>query len=97
MLEYKINQDYIARNLCVNRDKPGMHCNGKCQLRKNLERDEQQQSNSANGKEKNEVVYIDELEAFDFTPYAPSTLVIAYYQSSVPHTPLSDCFRPPQV
>ncbi|OON66472.1 hypothetical protein B0919_21815 [Hymenobacter sp. CRA2] len=31
-----LNRDYVARVLCINRDKPQMHCNGKCHLRKQL-------------------------------------------------------------
>ncbi|UOQ78013.1 hypothetical protein MUN84_05160 [Hymenobacter sp. 5516J-16] len=31
-----LNQDYIARVLCINRDKPQLKCNGKCHLRKQL-------------------------------------------------------------
>ncbi|HVW98251.1 MAG TPA: hypothetical protein VHA56_19955 [Mucilaginibacter sp.] len=27
---FKLNQDYISKNLCVNRNRPWMHCNGKC-------------------------------------------------------------------
>lgn len=34
--EFKINQKYIAAALCENRDKPEMHCNGKCYLMKKL-------------------------------------------------------------
>ncbi len=35
-LEYIINYDYIVKELCVNRDKPKMACNGKCHLMKEL-------------------------------------------------------------
>ena len=35
-LEYYANQKYIATHLCVNRDKPWMHCDGKCYLHKKL-------------------------------------------------------------
>jgi hypothetical protein len=31
-----MNQSYIAETLCVNRDKPMMHCNGKCYLSKKI-------------------------------------------------------------
>jgi hypothetical protein len=31
-----LNQDYIARVLCINRDKPQLKCNGKCHLRQQL-------------------------------------------------------------
>jgi hypothetical protein len=32
VLEYLINYDYIVNELCENRDKPVMSCNGKCYL-----------------------------------------------------------------
>lgn len=34
--EFIINYDYIVNKLCVNKNKPGMHCNGKCYLKKEL-------------------------------------------------------------
>ena len=37
-VEYVINQDYIAEFLCINKDKPKLECNGKCQLVKELEK-----------------------------------------------------------
>ncbi|RAJ05167.1 hypothetical protein LX64_02321 [Chitinophaga skermanii] len=36
LLEYNLNQAYIAANLCENKNKPQMHCNGKCHLKKQL-------------------------------------------------------------
>jgi len=30
---YYLQQDYIAQNLCANRDKPQLACDGKCHLR----------------------------------------------------------------
>jgi hypothetical protein len=38
--EYAINKDYIAKNLCENRDKPKLLCNGKCQLAKKMAAEE---------------------------------------------------------
>jgi hypothetical protein len=35
-LEYEINKAAITASLCENKDKPAMHCNGKCHLRKQL-------------------------------------------------------------
>ncbi len=35
VLEYYANYDYIANELCINKDKPYLECNGKCYL--NLE------------------------------------------------------------
>lgn len=33
---FKINQDYIAEELCINRDKPELSCAGKCILNSKL-------------------------------------------------------------
>ena len=35
---YEINKDYVARELCVNKNKPWMKCCGKCYLRKQLKK-----------------------------------------------------------
>lgn len=42
VLSFLSNQDFITRNLCENRAKPEMHCNGKCHLRKQIKKDEQE-------------------------------------------------------
>jgi hypothetical protein len=36
VLDYIVNYTYIAKELCVNKAKPTMHCNGKCHLMKEL-------------------------------------------------------------
>ena len=33
-LDFWLNKDYITANFCVNKNKPQMHCNGKCFLDK---------------------------------------------------------------
>lgn len=47
--EFNINQAYIAKVLCVNRDKPQLHCDGKCYLKKEMDRSTEK--DSANQKE----------------------------------------------
>lgn len=36
VVEYVVNYDYIIENLCENRDKPMLNCDGKCFLAKQL-------------------------------------------------------------
>ena len=43
---YRVNQDYIAKNLCENRDKPMMNCNGQCYLAKQLKAAEEKEQKS---------------------------------------------------
>jgi hypothetical protein len=53
--EFKANQNFIAKNLCENRDKPKMNCCGHCYLKKQLKKhDKQEQSTNNFLKEKAE-------------------------------------------
>ena len=36
---YQINKDAITKIFCINKDKPKMQCNGKCHLKKELEKE----------------------------------------------------------
>jgi hypothetical protein len=40
---FEANQKYIAAELCVNRSKPMMHCNGKCYLAKKIKQAEEKE------------------------------------------------------
>lgn len=40
---FQLNQPYIAASLCVNRNKPQLHCNGKCYLMRKLRQAEQKE------------------------------------------------------
>lgn len=42
--DFYMNRSFIAKNLCVNKDKPMMHCNGKCYLTKKLKQQQQEQT-----------------------------------------------------
>jgi hypothetical protein len=35
---FNVNRDFITANFCENRNKPEMHCNGKCYLKKQLQK-----------------------------------------------------------
>jgi hypothetical protein len=38
LIEYYANQDFFATVLCINKDKPEMHCNGQCVLMQRLKK-----------------------------------------------------------
>jgi hypothetical protein len=40
---FEINQKYIAAELCINRNRPELHCNGKCYLMRKLKQAEQKE------------------------------------------------------
>jgi len=51
--QFNFNHDYIASVLCENRDKPQMHCDGKCYLKKEMNHQQEQQSNSQKTSQQN--------------------------------------------
>lgn len=59
MTMFYINQTYIAQNLCENRDKPQMNCNGHCQLTKKLkdEQKKEQENPERKADNKSEIFY----------------------------------------
>lgn len=50
VVEYALNYDYIVKELCVNKAKPLMHCNGKCHLMKELAKAAEQEKSSSQKK-----------------------------------------------
>ncbi len=51
LVSYQINKEYISKNLCENRDKPLLHCNGKCHLAKQLQKADSE--DTKNGSQRN--------------------------------------------
>jgi hypothetical protein len=70
VLNYELNKDYIAQNLCVNRAQVEKKCQGKCHLAKKMKEDEQREKAPVNPiKEKAEItVYTTENSRTLFTP-----------------------------
>lgn len=53
--EFRIERDYIAKNLCVNRSRPSCCCKGKCYLNKKLAEDQSQQQTPGKGAQHEEI------------------------------------------
>ncbi|WP_235985730.1 hypothetical protein [Mucilaginibacter segetis] len=50
---FELNKKYIAENLCVNRDKPWLHCNGKCYFMKKIKQAEDNKNAQERQNQKN--------------------------------------------
>jgi hypothetical protein len=46
VLSFKLNQSYIAKNLCENRSRPKLNCKGNCVLMKKIKQQEKEEQNS---------------------------------------------------
>jgi hypothetical protein len=78
---YRVNQDYIAKNLCVNRDKPKMNCNGQCYLAKQLKAQEEKESKTANERLEKLPEIILTFQEINQSPALPNLIL---FQNQVP-------------
>lgn len=92
------NQHYIEQTLCVNRDKPWMHCNGHCQLNKKLASDDKQDAQHPAQRAANE------MSVLFFHPVAYNPVVVeeknytplnGHYTSPASQTFINTAFHPP--
>jgi hypothetical protein len=101
-VSFKINQDTIAKTLCIKKEIKENTCQGKCQLKKALEKSDEEQQKQIPSflKNKAEVLYCHNQNFFDFT--AP----ILFYQSQLQSTykstfyissEIQKIFRPPKL
>lgn len=102
IIDFKINQDYIAEVLCINRGKQMSTCNGKCYLSKQLNKAEEQEEKQVpnNKKERVELVYFHSKNSFDFIPFTDhydcklnAVCIDKLYTSSF----VTNIFHPPKL
>jgi hypothetical protein len=98
---FKLNQSYIAAKLCENRDKPFLHCNGKCYLMKKIRQAEDKQNNAERQAQKNlfQDVYFVNILFHNSTSWSVDTENAFPYAGNCGKLPgaLLSIFRPPQL
>lgn len=101
IIEYALNKEYIAKNLCVNRDKPKSCCEGKCHLKKELAKsDTSNDTEENNSSKKTGQKHIDEFiktsvkasGVFENELYYPVFAEISVHQRCLPVI-----FVPPKI
>lgn len=100
--EYKMNRDFIAQNLCINKARPKMHCNGKCQMMKKLaEEEKQNSSNNTNNSSKEKVQQLLFWDEMNKPTYPLLTFTTFSYNEAFPirypDSPTPPIFHPPAL
>ncbi|WP_237717920.1 hypothetical protein [Pontibacter sp. BAB1700] len=98
LLVYQLNKTYIASELCENRFIPGSECNGKCHLRKELEKDTEREQQSQ--RQQHSVIDLIAFNA-ELLPVAPAiapeeTSGHSLYQAVAYTSPDFSIFHPPR-
>lgn len=96
---YEANKTYVSNVLCENKAKPQMKCNGKCYLRKQLNKTENNQQNRQLKASQTEWVEFIPVNGLTFSFHALRTppTYIDIYKTTTGHNPLSSIFHPPPV
>jgi len=96
-LNFKINQDFFAE-ICINKDKPEMHCNGKCHLKKQIRQHEKEESKKNKQiAEKEYQLFIQSINKLKKESAIPDSEKLSAY--SEPLNPVQysvDIFHPPK-
>jgi hypothetical protein len=98
VLNYVINKEFISTVLCINRDKPELNCNGKCQVTEQL-KEQEKKKNEQKGTVSDKVdtpVYIPASATQLHPPIGKEKYQIIYNRSirTVPPYPI---FHPPRT
>jgi hypothetical protein len=101
ILNYQLNKKYIAEKLCENREKPQLHCNGKClfmlKMKATEEKEEAPVNRGGTFKVSLSETWSDCTTTFDFSPMvgeektlSGDTYLLKQYSAFLPAI-----FRPP--
>ncbi|KIA97099.1 hypothetical protein [Flavobacterium sp. KMS] len=70
VLDYIINYDYIATELCENKNQPELDCKGKCHLKKELGKATEDDSSSSSEKKSFptglDLLFLEKINSFNF-------------------------------
>ena len=101
-LEYIVNYDYIVKELCENKEKPALKCNGKCHLMKELAKTAEDDKNTSSDKKQNVKQEIEVLFYQDFKSLSWSNSYVftnnkinSVYQNLYALTEIQSTFHPP--
>ena len=97
---FEANKDYIARTLCENRDKPQIHCNGKCYLAKKIKKQEEQENKipaALKGIEKSMVSFYEDIYKIEWAIFYQDKPVTPYDVTCFATSYLKSIFKPPRT
>jgi hypothetical protein len=95
---FELNKNYIAARLCENRNKPWMHCNGKCYFMKKIKQAEDKQNSENRQAQKNlfQEAFYSRPAVIKFHSVLLSVIAAPNYRIKLPEQSRS-VFQPPRV
>lgn len=95
---FEMNRGYIVTALCINRDQPQLHCNGKCYLMKKLKQAQEKEQKQENQVQKLQLQEAIIMLPFSFKQYAIATIgLVVPHTTGMPVSQMKAIFQPPQI
>ncbi len=99
VLSFRINRDYIAKNLCENRYRPMLHCKGNCVLMKKMKQEQKQERESPGNLKLEVTSLVISSKTFFAMTSEPGVLKVNCYSpainTGIPVDRSADIFHPP--
>ena len=99
VMDYVVNYEYIATELCENRSQPELNCNGKCHLKKEMAKASENDvpsSEKKNFKVEIPLLFLEAITSFDFSnPVMPEMENDSCYCNLYSHMNAFMVFHPP--
>jgi hypothetical protein len=103
-VNYELRKDYIIKNYCVNKNRPEMHCDGKCYLAKQIQKAEQEDEKQATNNFISKLLSLEVVQKNPlFSNYFPAksfrekSIQNFQYKNRISYLHAFSFFHPPQV
>jgi hypothetical protein len=99
---FELNHDYIAKNLCINRNRPWMHCNGHCYFMRKLKeaQDNEKKQAAQDNLNRLEVSFFQQPVSFTFLSFNIEEPIIVHfdtYNCLYTNQYITTLFQPPKA
>jgi hypothetical protein len=97
---FEVNQKFIAKKLCVNRERPAMHCNGRCYLVRKLKAADENEKKEKDNSTRLEVNFFQPSFQFEFKQKYKEAESVTHpfaYHRDYNHPCLQTVYLPPEV
>jgi len=95
---FQLNKQYIAERLCINKNKPELHCNGKCYLMKKLRMAQDKEQKQERQSQKIQIQDALVVVPLNLKRYGTRVLVLHIPLSTgIPNAIRNSIFHPPKA
>lgn len=102
-LDYELRKEYIIQNYCVNKERPELHCDGKCYLSQRLQQAQAQDEQRATNQFISELFSLETVELTTSFCFTTGDFIVQaeeqanfVYHAQFPSTRGQSIFHPPQ-